>query len=306
MQHRMNEIVKMIRAAGSATVVLRGEPVTIGFQGSAQQGELVMLGGGYYVVNTTDGRKFEIGKGQLVEVAPAPAAVEADAPAAADQEALEALKFPALLALAQQLKVPGRGTARKPELITGILAARHGGAVVVAARPRISLAAAAGQPRPVVPPGKAAYAVVWPTARAGRDTTGRWEVERKVDGGRFGGERFTYVARETTSGRKVGHESPTLRQARQYVQAHVEELERAHNSARAAEAARLAGEPQWAALDALRLQAMGEDARRQRGRERGPRELSGLGKLAQSYREAARVPAPENGVCGCTNPFCQV
>jgi hypothetical protein len=48
---RMNEIVKMIRANGSADLVLEGDIVTVGFQGAG-----------------TDGRKFNIAKGELVKV----------------------------------------------------------------------------------------------------------------------------------------------------------------------------------------------------------------------------------------------
>ena len=64
--YRMNEIVKMIRKSGSVALVLNGETIAVGFQGSGAQGELTMLGGGYYTVRTKDGRKFEVAKGQLV------------------------------------------------------------------------------------------------------------------------------------------------------------------------------------------------------------------------------------------------
>lgn len=66
--YRMNQIVKMIRTNGNATITLNGDTVTIGFQGGGQPGELTMLGGGYYTVRTTDGRKYDIAKGQLVTV----------------------------------------------------------------------------------------------------------------------------------------------------------------------------------------------------------------------------------------------
>ena len=66
---RMNEIVKMIRKSGSANLVLESQTVTVGFQNAGHTGTLIMLGGGYYIVTTTDGRKFEIGKGELVQVA---------------------------------------------------------------------------------------------------------------------------------------------------------------------------------------------------------------------------------------------
>lgn len=68
MTYRMNQIVKMIRANGSADLVLRGETITVGFEGAGQQGRLIMLGGGYYTVRTTDGRSFEVAKGELVTV----------------------------------------------------------------------------------------------------------------------------------------------------------------------------------------------------------------------------------------------
>ena len=68
MTYRMNEIVKMIRAAGSVSLLLKGETVVVGFNGAGYEGTLVMVGGGYYIVNTEDGRKFHIGKGELIEV----------------------------------------------------------------------------------------------------------------------------------------------------------------------------------------------------------------------------------------------
>lgn len=64
---RMNEIVKDIRANGSADIVINGETITIGFVGSGHA-ELTMLGGGYYTVRTGD-RRIEIAKGQLIEIA---------------------------------------------------------------------------------------------------------------------------------------------------------------------------------------------------------------------------------------------
>ncbi len=67
--YRMNEIVKMIRTAGSADIIIAGETITIGFEGSGQHGTLTMLGGGYYTVRTWDGRRIEIAKGQLIEIA---------------------------------------------------------------------------------------------------------------------------------------------------------------------------------------------------------------------------------------------
>lgn len=65
----MNEIVKMIRKSGSVDLVLKGETVATGFASSGMTGSLIMVGGGYYFVTTTDGRKFEIAKGELVTVA---------------------------------------------------------------------------------------------------------------------------------------------------------------------------------------------------------------------------------------------
>ena len=110
MHRRMNQIVKLIRRDGSAQVRLSGTTITIGFADSGHEGELVMVGGGYYFVTTKDGRKFDIAKGQLIEV------IEGDE--------LDGLNFAQLMRLAQQLKVPGRGAARKPQLIEGIRAAR--------------------------------------------------------------------------------------------------------------------------------------------------------------------------------------
>jgi len=65
----MNEIVKMIRKSGSVDLVLKGETITVGFADSGMTGSLIMLGGGYYVVTTECGRKFDIAKGELVTVA---------------------------------------------------------------------------------------------------------------------------------------------------------------------------------------------------------------------------------------------
>lgn len=64
----MNEIVKIIRANGSADLRIGGGDVTVGFHGSGHEGILTMLGGGYYTVRTEDGRAIEIAKGQLIEV----------------------------------------------------------------------------------------------------------------------------------------------------------------------------------------------------------------------------------------------
>lgn len=48
------------------------------------------------------------------------------APAAAPAASLDELTFPALMEIAKLLKVPGRGTARKPQLIEGIRAVQAG------------------------------------------------------------------------------------------------------------------------------------------------------------------------------------
>lgn len=66
--YRMNEIVKMIRANGSARIVIDNETIRIGFADGGHGGVLTMLSGGYYTVRTWDGRRVEIAKGQLVEV----------------------------------------------------------------------------------------------------------------------------------------------------------------------------------------------------------------------------------------------
>jgi hypothetical protein len=69
MTYRMNEIVKMIRKANSVTMILKGEAIEVGFADSGNAGTLVMLGGGFYIVRTEDGRKFDIAKGELVNIA---------------------------------------------------------------------------------------------------------------------------------------------------------------------------------------------------------------------------------------------
>ncbi len=65
---RMNEIVKMIRKSGSVDLVLSGKNVNVGFSGAGKYGTLTMLGGGYYTVTTTDNERFEIAKGELIEI----------------------------------------------------------------------------------------------------------------------------------------------------------------------------------------------------------------------------------------------
>lgn len=67
--YRMNEIVKMIRANGSADLNLGGGDITVGFQGSGHEGELTMLGGGYYTVTRRDGTKIPVAKGELINLA---------------------------------------------------------------------------------------------------------------------------------------------------------------------------------------------------------------------------------------------
>ena len=108
--YRMNAIVKMIRKDGAATIVLNGEAIEIGFANSGRAGELVMLGGGYYIVSTADGRRLEIAKGQLIEVR--------------EGDDLDTMTFPQLMEIARSIKLRGRGTARKPQLIAGIRAHR--------------------------------------------------------------------------------------------------------------------------------------------------------------------------------------
>jgi hypothetical protein len=56
--------------------------------------------------------------------APKAAPAAAPAPAAPEGDELDSLTFPALMEIAKQLKVAGRGTARRPQLIEGIRAAR--------------------------------------------------------------------------------------------------------------------------------------------------------------------------------------
>ncbi len=112
--YRMNMIAKLIRAHGSADLVLKGETIRTGFAGAGQPGTLVMVDGGYYVVTTEDGRKFNIGKGQLVEV-------REQSP---EGDELDELTFDQLMEIAKGIKLAGRGTARKPQLIAGIRAHR--------------------------------------------------------------------------------------------------------------------------------------------------------------------------------------
>jgi hypothetical protein len=59
-------IAAMIRRNGSADLMLGGKKVTVGFQGGGHEGSLVMVSGGHYVVTTTDGKKHNLAKGQLV------------------------------------------------------------------------------------------------------------------------------------------------------------------------------------------------------------------------------------------------
>ncbi len=68
-QQRMNEIVKTIHKSGEATLVLAGRTIVVGFSGAGKEGTLTMLGGGYYTVKATDGKRYEIAKGELVETA---------------------------------------------------------------------------------------------------------------------------------------------------------------------------------------------------------------------------------------------
>lgn len=65
----MTNICKIIRKSGFATVVVKGEPIEVGFQGTDKAGTVTMLGGGYYTIRHTDGRKFDIAKGEHVTVA---------------------------------------------------------------------------------------------------------------------------------------------------------------------------------------------------------------------------------------------
>jgi hypothetical protein len=62
---RMNEIVKDIRANGSATVKMGDKAIEIGFANSGHA-ELTMLGGGYYTIRDLNGDRYEIAKGQLI------------------------------------------------------------------------------------------------------------------------------------------------------------------------------------------------------------------------------------------------
>lgn len=65
---RMNQVVKIIRKNGSVDLVLNDEVITVGFYRTGTPAMLVMLDGGYYIVTTVDGRKFDIAKGEMVVV----------------------------------------------------------------------------------------------------------------------------------------------------------------------------------------------------------------------------------------------
>jgi hypothetical protein len=70
-------VAAKIKKDGSADLILGGKKVKVGFDGSGHEGTLVMVPGGFYVVTTTSGEKYNLGKGEHVTVAntttPAPA-----------------------------------------------------------------------------------------------------------------------------------------------------------------------------------------------------------------------------------------
>jgi hypothetical protein len=65
-------VVKIIQKNGSADLILGGEKIKVGFEGKGHPGKLIMVEGGHYKVTTTDGKKFDLAKGQHVKVADAP------------------------------------------------------------------------------------------------------------------------------------------------------------------------------------------------------------------------------------------
>lgn len=65
-------VVKLIQKNGSADLILGGEKIKVGFEGKGHPGKLIMVEGGHYKVTTTEGKKFDLAKGQHVKVADAP------------------------------------------------------------------------------------------------------------------------------------------------------------------------------------------------------------------------------------------
>lgn len=213
------------------------------------------------------------------------AAAIAAAPAAPVADDLDGKLFPELMAIAKLHNVPGRGTARKGQLIAGIRAAR--GQADAAFRRALSAPGAVVTPQPVtapaVLPGNAAAALVW---SGRRELTGRYRIETIKSG-----SRTLYRGVVVNGGDPVGAFMARLRDAKHSVQTYHEMLHRAHNTAAAMDRAREMGVAEWAQLDSLRIEATVEDDRRTRLAARPRKALSPLGELAASFRETHPVIA---------------
>lgn len=183
---------------------------------------------------------------------------EAAAPAAPVADDLDSKKFPELLAIAKLHNVPGRGTARRAQLIAGIRAAR--GEADAAFRRAMSAPGHVHTPQPVtapaVLPGRAAPALVWSRRR---EMSGRYDIHTRQRGS------ATEYRGVGGGGRQpIGHWHRRLSDAQAEVQRYHEDLHRAHNTAAAMEAARVAGDPDWKRLDSQMIAALTEHAQRSR------------------------------------------
>lgn len=214
-------------------------------------------------------------------IASAPATVSLAARPADD---LDAKRFPELMQIAKLHNVPGRGTARRQQLIDGIRAAR--GDADAAFRRAMSAPGHVITEQPVtapaVLPGRAAANLVW---SGRRELSGRY----RVDSIRKGGSTL-YRGVVVNGAAPIGPFRSRLRDAQAAVQQHHEEVARAHNAAALMDAARDAGDLRWASMDAQRIEALTEDAQRARAAKRSAsptrrKQLSALGALAASYRE---------------------
>ncbi len=192
---------------------------------------------------------------------------------------LDSKKFPELMQIAKLHNVPGRGTARRQQLIDGIRAAR--GDADAAFRRALSAPGHVVTEQPVtapaVLPGRAAAALVW---SGRRELSGRYAIEAVTHGKstRYRGIAVNDPAIRTSL-------FPRLRDAQAAIGQHHENLARAHNDAAAMDAARAAGDPQWDRLDAQFIEAVTEDGRRSRAAAPAARPLSGLGTLRAAYAQ---------------------
>ncbi len=208
-------------------------------------------------------------------------------PAARPADDLDAKRFPELMAIAKLHNVPGRGTARRQQLIDGIRAAR--GDADAAFRRAMSAPGHVTTEQPVtapaVLPGRAAANLVW---SGRRELSGRYRIDSIKSG-----SSTLYRGVVVNGAAPIGPFRSRLRDAQAAVQQHHEELCRAHNTAAMMEAARVAGDAQWARIDGQQIEALTEDARRTREARAAaapaPRELSPLGALAAAYRQTHPV-----------------